>query len=152
MAERRVVLRPATSSDRDFAFHAWKTSMKHYIEATWGWDEEAQMQRQHEEFAKWADPHYQIVELAGQPIGTLIVNRHLDHIYLSGLYLLPEYQRQGFGSQILNDLLLEAQLRKVPIRLRVLNVNSQARRLYERLGFAVADESQPPFMLMEAEQ
>ncbi len=111
--------------------------MQPYIEATWGWDENDQRRRQQKEFA--ALP-YQIIEADGQPIGTLIVKRLPDHIYLSGLYLLPEHQRCGHGSRILNGLLAEGQAQGFPVRLRVLRVNPQARRLYERMGFVAADE------------
>ena len=146
-SESEVTLRPATIFDREFAFHAWKTSIKQHVEMTWGWDEASQVQRQHEEFA---GSYYQIIEVGGQPAGTLIVNRHPDHMYLSGLYLLPQYQGQGIGSTIMRELLSEAQSHKVPVRLRVLNVNSQARRLYERLGFVATDEDEPAFTVMEA--
>ncbi len=146
MAEFVVKLRPATILDNDFAFHVWKTSMQQYVEMTWGWDEDSQIQHQQAEFVA---SHYQIIEVAGQSVGTLIVNRYPDHMYLSGLYLLPQYQRQGIGSTIMRELFAEAQSHNVPIRLRVLNVNSQARRLYERLGFIATDESKLPFTVME---
>ena len=140
-----ATLRPATSADCEFAFQAWKAAMQPYVEATWGWDESSQRRRQQEEFA--ALP-YQIVEAAGQPIGTLIVKYSPDHIYLSGLYLLPEHQRRGYGSHILKGLLVEGQAHRLPVRLRVLRVNPQARRLYQRLGFAVAGE-EDHFIVME---
>jgi len=140
-----VTLRPATTADGEFAFRVWKAAMEAYIEATWGWDENSQQQRQQEEFT--ALP-YQIIQADSQPIGTLIVKHTPDHVYLSGLYLLPKHQRQGFGSRILEDLLAEGQAHHLPIRLRVLKVNPQARRLYERMGFAVIDEEEH-FVVME---
>ena len=140
-----VTLRPAVTADSAFAFQVWKAAMQSYIEATWGWDEDAQRRRQQEEF----DPlSYQIIEAGGKPIGTLIVKHAPEHIYLSGLYLLPEHQRQGFGSRILKGLLAEGQAQGLPVRLRVLRVNPQARRLYERLGFVVTEEEQH-FAVME---
>ncbi len=140
-----VTLRPATTADGEFAFRVWKAAMQPYIEATWGWDDDWQRQHQQEEFG--ALP-YQIIEVSGQPIGTLIVKRTPDHVYLSGLYLLPEHQRQGFGSRILEDLLAEGQAHHLPVRLRVLKVNPQARHLYERLGFVAIDEEEH-FIVME---
>ena len=113
--------------------------MQPYIEATWGWDENDQRRRQQEEFDALS---YQIIETGGQPVGTLIAKHSSDHIYLSGLYLLPEHQRCGYGSRILEGLLAEGQAQGLPVRLRVLRVNPQARRLYERLGFAVIDEKE----------
>ena len=143
-----VTLRPATSADSKFAFQVWKAAMQPYIEATWGWDDEWQCRRQQEEFT--ALP-YQIIEADGQPIGTLVIKHALDHIYLSGLYLLPEHQRLGHGSRILEELLAERRTHNLPIRLRVLKVNPQARRLYERLGFVAIDEEEH-FVVMEKEE
>jgi len=119
--------------------------MEPYIEATWGWNENSQRQRQQQEFA--ASPH-QIIEVLGQPIGTLIVKHHPDYIYLSGLYFLPEHQRQGFGSRILEGMLAQGQTHNLPIRLRVLKVNPQARHLYERMDFAAIGEEEH-FIVME---
>ena len=149
MITPEIILRSAATPDGDFVFRVWKTSMKQYIEATWGWDEASQLQRQQAEFQEFADPHYQVIEIACQPIGTLILNRQPDQIYLSGLYLLPEYQHQGIGSRILHDLLSEAKASKLPLRLRVLNANLQARNWYDRLGFVVVDESDSAFTVME---
>ena len=140
-----VTLRPAADADSAFAFQVWKAAMQPYIEDTWGGDETDQRRRQQKEFA--ALP-YKVVEADGQPVGTLIAKHSSDHIYLSGLYLLPEHQRQGFGSRILEGLLAEGQAQGLPVRLRVLRVNPQARRLYERLGFAVIDEKEY-FAVME---
>ena len=109
--------------------------MQPYIQAAWGWDEDNQRRRQQEKFA--VRP-YQIIEADGKPIGTLIVQYTSDHIYLSGLYLLPEHQRCGYGSRVLEGLLAEGQAHHLPVRLRVLRVNPQAKRLYERMGFVTA--------------
>ncbi len=100
--------------------------MQQYVEATWGWNEASQLQRQQEEFDVAT---YQTLAIAGQSAGTLITKHHPDHLYLSGLYLLPEYQRQGIGSQVLASLLAETRVQGKIIRLRVLKVNPQARRL-----------------------
>ena len=145
MKETQFDLRPATNADRDFAFQVWKAAMQQYIEATWGWDEASQRQRQQEEFDVAI---YQIVKIAGQSAGTLIIKRHADHLYLSVLYLLPEHQGQGIGSQVLASLLAEARAQGKTVRLRVLRVNPQARRLYERMGFVVTDETEECFVSM----
>lgn len=140
-----VTLRPVTTADSTFAFQVWKAAMQSYIEATWGWDENAQRLRQQKEFA--ATPP-QIIEAGEQPIGTLIVRHAPDHIYLSGLYILPEHQHCGYGSHILEGLLTQGQAQHLPIHLRVLKVNPQARRLYERLGFVAVSE-EDNFAVME---
>ena len=121
--------------------------MEQYVDATWGWDEASQLQRQQEEFDIAT---YQIIMIAGQSAGTLIIKRYPDHLYLSGLYLLPEYQRQGIGSQVLASLLAESGAQGKTVRLRVLKVNPQAQRLYERMGFVVTDETEEDFVGMES--
>jgi ribosomal protein S18 acetylase RimI-like enzyme len=63
------------------------------------------------------------------------------------LYIAKEFQRRGFGTQLLKRLLVEAGESKLPIRLRVLAVNP-ARALYERLGFVVVERT-PERLLME---
>ena len=113
--------------------------MEQYVDAAWGWDESVQRQRQQEEFAARA---YQIIEVAGQPVGTCIVERQPGCFYLSGLYLLPAYQKRGIGSQVLKALLLEGQTHKLPVRLQVLKVNPVAQRLYARNGFVVTNETE----------
>lgn len=140
-----VILRPATPADGEFSFQVWKAAMEAYVDAAWGWDEDAQRRRQQEEFSK---SPYQVIEAGGQSIGTLIVRHTPDHIYLSGLYISLEHQRLGHGSRILEGLLAEGQAHHLPVRLRVLKVNPQARRLYERIGFAAIDEEKH-FVVME---
>ena len=121
--------------------------MQEYVEATWGWNEDSQFRCQQEEFDLAT---YQIIMIAGQSAGTLIIKRHPDYLYLSGLYLLPEHQRQGIGSQVLARLLAEARVQSKIIRLRVLKVNPQAQRLYERMGFIATDEAEEDFICMES--
>jgi ribosomal protein S18 acetylase RimI-like enzyme len=59
---------------------------------------------------------------------------------------LPSHQGAGLGTLLLYSLLGEADAARAPIRLRVLRTNP-ARRLYERLGFAVAGESATHFLM-----
>ena len=54
------------------------------------------------------------------------------------LYLKPQFRNQGFGGRVLFLLEVEARARgSVQLFLEVENANSGARRLYERIGFAV---------------
>jgi hypothetical protein len=51
-----------------------------------------------------------------------------------------EALRRGVGSAIVRDVLARGRAARMPVRLRVLRTNP-ARRVYERLGFAVTRES-----------
>jgi len=101
--------------------------MRVYAEQTWGtWNGRADL-----------DPSFdKIVQLAGTDIGLIGVERHADHWFLAKLYLLPAYQNRGLGGWLLQRLMQEASLARVPLRLTVLEVNP-ARRFYERHGFVL---------------
>jgi ribosomal protein S18 acetylase RimI-like enzyme len=65
------------------------------------------------------------------------------------LYLLAKYRGMGLGSALLVQVLNYAQAQGKLVRLRVLRVNSDAKRLYERHGFKVVQET-PERLFMES--
>ena len=62
-------------------------------------------------------------------------------LYLHQLMLLPAFQSKGIGSACLRLLADEARLLGLPIRLRVLRVNTRAFAFYTAFGYEVIDES-----------
>ena len=56
---------------------------------------------------------------------------------LDDLYVLPEFRGQGIGTQIIEKCCSETNL---PVFLYVFSRNTGAVRLYERLGFQIAEE------------
>jgi len=133
-----VTLRPATQQDGPFLYRLLKATMQEYVAQTWGWDEEWQ---QAYFWARFDPAHRQIIVRDGQDIGVLTVEEHADEILLSQIYILPGYQGQGVGTALIRSVLQRGAALRLPVRLRVLKVNP-ARRLYERLGFAVTAETE----------
>lgn len=88
----------------------------------------------------------EIIELDGAPIGIEVVERTSDHIRLLQLFIRPTHQRQRIGSELVRQLIDEAQQEKLPLKLRVLKVNP-AQRLYQRLGFRVVDTTAEHFYM-----
>lgn len=130
-------LRPATPEDAEFLFQILKATVREYVDQTWGWDEE--WQRAY--FEMRFDPvKNQIVILDDRDIGVIAVEKREDEVVLSSLYILPEYQGWGIGTLLIKDLLAQASHEGLLVTLRVLKVNP-ARRLYERLGFTVAEKT-----------
>jgi ribosomal protein S18 acetylase RimI-like enzyme len=82
----------------------------------------------------------QIIEFEVKPIGLLKVVRGDAEWQLQQIQLMPEFQRKGLGSAIVGSLIEEARSAGVGLRLHVLKVNP-AKRLYERVGFAVEREN-----------
>ena len=103
----------------------------------------------HEGFALWSRESVDgpgtlhVVELDGVPVGRLRTER--DHVVIDGLgrrritlcgiQLRPAVQGRGIGTAIIRDLQAEAATSQGVVDLGVEHANTDARRLYERLGF-----------------
>ena len=134
-----VILQSCTENDRDFAFAVTEAAMRPYVERAFGpWDADAQRRRFDEVF----DPAtYQRIVVDGMSAGILVVEDRPAEIFLVRIFLLPAFQRRGIGSTVIRELIDCAEAEGKPLRLRVLRVNSAARRLYERLGFVVTEST-----------
>lgn len=132
-------LRPATADDFAFLFGLHRAAMSQYIETIWGWHDDWQ----EEYFRRKFNPSTrQIIQVEGRDGGVVVIEQRPDEVYLSLIELLPEYQRRGTGTQIINDLKTAAHNTGKPISLHVLRSNGPARRLYEGLGFQVDAEEE----------
>jgi GNAT superfamily N-acetyltransferase len=140
-----VTLRPANANDVEFAFRAERETMRQYAVATFGsWAESQARERVAKNVLAGQT---QIVEVAGTAVGTQLVERSTREIRLLQLFILPEHQGQGIGSALVQRLIQEARERRLPLRLRVLQVNP-AQRFYKRLGFTVVTAT-PEHVYME---
>ncbi len=73
-----------------------------------------------------------IIELGGESIGRLLINRDGEKIHLIDIAVLSAFRGRGVGGAILEKLKSEAEI----ISLSVFNTNFGARRLFEKYGFA----------------
>jgi len=135
---------PATDKDFDFVYELKKIAYKEYIEQTWGWDEEFQMNFHKENFST---ANTKIITVENKPIGTVDVKEEDKRIFISGLYLLPEYQSKGIGSSILADIEKDAKAAVKRLELEVLRVNIRAEKLYKRLGFEMVEGDENKFAM-----
>ncbi len=72
----------------------------------------------------------------GEPVGVALLSRRGARAWVAGMGIAPEWRGQGYGAALLGRLLERA--RELGVRvvsLEVLEENSAARSLYERLGF-----------------
>ena len=66
--------------------------------------------------------------------GFFVVRRRVDHLYLDHLYVTLAFQGRGIGRRVIADLMVEARLAELPIRLMALN-GSPANDFYKKCGF-----------------
>ncbi len=125
----------ACNDDYDFVYRLKKIVLQQYIEDTWGWDEAFQLKfhRQH-----FHTDNTKIILVNNNQAGTVDVREEANCLFISGLYLLPEYQSRGIGSSIIEAIEKQAKSKLKNTELEVLKVNVRAQNLYTQLGFEVA--------------
>jgi ribosomal protein S18 acetylase RimI-like enzyme len=149
-----VTLRPATDADLDFLHRLYATTREDELKQVAWTDEQkaafvsqqfhAQHQFWHENYT---DTSWDLILLDGEPAGRLYVARWPDDIRVVDIALVPEHRGGGLGTRLLREILAEGDVsgRKVSIHVEIFN---PARSLYERLGFAQAEEK-GVYLLME---
>src|SRR5262245_52069802 len=119
-------------------------TMRSYVSATYGpWDD-GQQRRFFQN--GWQDRRAsRLLVDSGVVVASWLVERRADALFLSFIEVAPPYQGRGIGTVIVERLLEEAAAARLPARLMVMRANPRARRLYERLGFAVEAETATHF-------
>lgn len=131
-------LRPATDADYDFLYRLHVAAMRDLVARVWGWDDAWQERY----FAAHFDAALsRIITVGGEDAGVVAVAWGAADAFLANIAILPPHQGRGFGAAVIRHVIAEAEARGLPVRLQVLKINP-ARRLYERLGFAVTGETE----------
>lgn len=141
-----IHLRPATPLDSDFCYQVKKEAMGQYVTEVWGWDEAFQREFHCRDFELMRP---EIVVSRNLDIGTFRITRHIDSIHLCEFYLLPQFQRQGIGTLLLQQVLGEANQKGLPVRLEVLK-NNPVQSLYKRHGFVITGQREHHFLMERA--
>ena len=141
----RVSLRDATSADSDVLFVVRESAFRQYVELNGGWDA-TEERRLHTE--RLARQRFRIIVADGTDVGfvatavyTEETERYPSGLYVHQLMVMPQMQSKGVGASCFRILAGEASVADMPLRLRVLKVNSRARAFYEPAGCIVVGES-----------
>lgn len=84
-------------------------------------------------------------------VGTVSFGEAPDHVLLAEFYVLPAFQRQGIGTEVLRRVLSTARSKNLPVRLQFLKWNPVG-ALYRREGFKVTGETETHYQMEWAEQ
>lgn len=78
-----------------------------------------------------------VAEVGDEVVGTATYGQHADDLVLWKLYVLPERHARGIGTALLHEVLSRArELGYTRLVASTVEGNEQARRFYERHGFA----------------
>jgi len=136
-----VTIRPAVEADHDLLRELWEEfeaelGGEDYLRETWeeAWDDLAETIR---------DGVALIAEDDGRPVGfvfCVLGDRGRKTAHVTDIYVRPEARNKGAGRALLAGLVAPARDAGLAhVSLEVLVHNADARRLYERLGFAPVD-------------
>ena len=131
-------LRQGTIADSEFAYQTKKAAFRAYVEMVWGWNE-AEQRRLHER--RFGAHEFIVIQASGADVGILVTAREPDCVAVKQLCVLPEYQNRGIGTACMVRVIADARRDGLPVRLRVLRVNTRAAALYRRLGFEETGDS-----------
>jgi ribosomal protein S18 acetylase RimI-like enzyme len=148
----RYRTRPATADDVGFLSDVVIEATRHQGRLPDDFDEK----QWRTAFGEWtmeqvrvdaAESGISVVEVDDRRVGRLRVTRTDGYIELSGIQLLPDFQRHGIGTAVIEDLKAQAVAAGIPLDLSVDKDNPQARKLYERLGFLPVGETEEEYKL-----
>lgn len=131
MKLHELTRRPATAVDRELLFQIHKRAMREHVLAAFGSFDKAEQWKM---FFRTPPEKHEMLLDDFAAIGFWVVNRGVDQIELARLSILPEYQGVGIGTWLVRELMSEASLSSIPVRLRVFKTN-RAQNLYRLLGF-----------------
>ena len=139
-------LRPITAEDKEFLYQVYANTHQGELNLL-AWDETHKQEYLHMQFnaqhtyyqEQFTRASFQIILLDGEPIGRLYVDRRTDEIRIIDIALLAEHRKKGIGSELMGDILAEARIADLPVRIYVEQFNP-ALHLYERLGFSQANQ------------
>jgi len=150
-------LRPACSTDDPFVYRLqYQTLFEQLYAHTW--DPQIrdqllnlQIRAKHSAYAdEFPNAHYDIVELNGEPIGRMIIDRSGEFYHVVDIAILAKHRGAGIGSRLILGLCMEAETRQKKVRLWVSVTNPRAAALYRRLGFRVIADEQMNLLMERA--
>jgi ribosomal protein S18 acetylase RimI-like enzyme len=97
-------------------------------------DLQVKAQRQHYD-AAYPQASHEILAIAGVDVGRLILDDGQTAVRVVDVVVLQSHRGRGIATTVLRDVISDADRRGLAVELSVWSANTDARRLYERLGF-----------------
>lgn len=148
-----VSLRPVTAADQDFVCALYASTRQQELAVT-GWPQAQvdafllqQFQAQQQHYSRvYPQASHALIVVEEQPIGRLYLDQDSAQLRIVDIALLPDWCGRGIGGQLLRQLVKQASASGQAVRIHVERHNP-ALRLYQRLGFAVAEDKGVYLML-----
>jgi ribosomal protein S18 acetylase RimI-like enzyme len=93
--------------------------------------------------ASYPNARYEIIVANDTPVGQLVLDEGVDEVRIVDVSVHRAQRGRGIASAVLHDVIARAERSGHPVCLSVWSTNTDARRLYGRLGFVRTDHSHP---------
>jgi ribosomal protein S18 acetylase RimI-like enzyme len=147
--------RPANPEDSGLCYAIKTRSIKPYVTAVYGWDEDFQQAFHQKTFNPDSTRILSLKDpVPGQPL-ELGVNRVFGYIemeyreteiFLANILIDQAFQGRGLGGAVMRELIRPG----TPVRLEVFRVNTRARKFYERLGFRITSRDPIKYVMVSS--
>lgn len=136
--------RKCKETDLGFILELKRKCFRWYVEKIYGWEEAVQLKLTKEEMHdKLSDMN--IIQVEGQDVGIFTFIQYENGDCLIDMFaIMPEYQKRGLGTKILNDIISEHPTARLHLKTYKEN---PARFLYERMGFHKYDETDTHWLM-----
>ena len=141
-----ISLRPVTTQDQDFLLEVFIVSHPEYQMLPLPEDQKRQLiamqhQLQSGDYrSRYPDSTHDIIEVDGQAVGRIWVERNEQHINVLDIGLMPWTRDKGVGTWVIDRVKAEATAAGKPIVSVVQRVNAGSVRWQIRMGFRVNGE------------
>ena len=133
-----LTLTPASDDDFEALLSLRMAAMQESLQRLGRFDP----QRARERLGRAFEPsHTRHIVQRGERVGFVVVLPRMDHLVLDHLYIAPAAQAQGIGSWVMAQVLAEADVLGLPVRVTALKL-SDANRFYQRHGFELQHTSE----------
>lgn len=140
-----IVLRPACAEDFGFCARLYFSAMEKIILQL-----KLDPARQEANLRHlWDVAQVKIITADDIDAGWMQSETREDGLYLEQIFVDAPFRRRGIGTGVINGLITQANHTSLPVTLAVVRSNP-ALKLYERMGFRVADEDDRKFYMRRA--
>lgn len=130
----KLTYTPTREDDRTFFIQTHHAAYRDVVGKMFGWDEQLQDKLADKAFD---EGNLYVIHHNNKAVGIAGWEEKEDHLWVKEVFLQPQYQGQGIGSQVVRDMLTKGRAKAKGVRLQALKENHGAKKLYERLGFTV---------------
>ncbi|WP_018610468.1 GNAT family N-acetyltransferase [Uliginosibacterium gangwonense] len=91
--------------------------------------------------SNFSPEHARHIEVQGRRVGFVVARPQADFVLLDHLYVHPSSQGQSIGATVLAQIIQEANVMALPVRVGALR-ESDSNRFYVRHGFQLVEQSE----------